>query len=74
MSSLVCFFVRVQQADFTGTPRVCVAILEVLHTANDWKGLNEHIILLSKRRAQLKQARHDIAAPSPLAQTYVFFI
>lgn len=56
------------QADFTGTPRVCVAILEVLHTANDWKGLNEHIILLSKRRAQLKQA---IAAMVKEAMKYV---
>jgi hypothetical protein len=45
-----------QQADFAATPRFCVAILEVLHRAGDWKGINEHIVLLSKRRAQLKQA------------------
>ena len=45
-----------QQADFAATPRFCVAILDVLHTAGDWKGINEHIVLLTKRRAQLKQA------------------
>ena len=28
----------------------------MLHRAGDWKGVNEHIVLLSKRRAQLKQA------------------
>lgn len=39
-----------------GTRRACQAILEVLHTAGDWKGLNDHILLLSKRRSQLKQA------------------
>mmetsp|Transcript_157 Transcript_157/g.336 ORF Transcript_157/g.336 Transcript_157/m.336 type:complete len:505 (-) Transcript_157:293-1807(-) len=44
------------QADFSATPRFCVAILSVLHRAADWKGINEHIVLLSKRRAQLKQA------------------
>ena len=45
-----------QQADFAATPRFCVAILDVLRQAGDWKGINEHIVLLSKRRAQLKQA------------------
>lgn len=56
------------QADFTATPRVCVAILDVLHSVKDWKGLNEHIVLLSKRRAQLKQA---IAAMVKEAMKYV---
>ena len=31
------------------------AILEVLREAGDWPGLNEHILLLAKRRSQLKQ-------------------
>ena len=43
-------------ADFVATPRLCVAILAVLRQANDWQGICEHVILLSKRRAQLKQA------------------
>ena len=57
-----------QQADFAATPRFCVAILEVLHRAGDWKGVNEHIVLLSKRRAQLKQA---VAAMVKEAMTYI---
>ena len=28
----------------------------MLHKQGDWKGINEHIVLLIKRRAQLKQA------------------
>ncbi len=43
-------------ADFVATPRLCVAILAVLRQANDWQGICEHVVLLSKRRAQLKQA------------------
>lgn len=30
--------------------------LQVLRAADDWPGLNEHILLLAKRRSQLKQA------------------
>jgi 26S proteasome regulatory subunit N5 len=45
-----------------------VAILEVLRRAGDWKGVNEHVVLLSKRRAQLKQAT---AAMVKEAMTYV---
>lgn len=30
-------------------------IVKVLRAANDWAGLNEHIVLLSKKRGQLKQ-------------------
>ena len=41
--------------DVTGTRLACTAVLEVLFEAKDWAGLNEHIILLSKRRSQLKQ-------------------
>lgn len=42
--------------DVGGTRRACQALLEVLHVAGDWKGLNDHILLLTKRRSQLKQA------------------
>eukprot|EP00891_Asterochloris_glomerata_P006770 jgi/Astpho2/6770/e_gw1.00103.16.1_t len=42
--------------DITGTKMACTAILTILREAGDWKGLNEHILLLAKRRSQLKQA------------------
>ena len=41
--------------DVTGTRMACTAVLDVLFDAKDWAGINEHIILLSKRRSQLKQ-------------------
>ena len=41
--------------DITGTKMACTAILTILREAGDWKGLNEHILLLAKRRSQLKQ-------------------
>lgn len=37
------------------TKLCCTAILEICYGAKDWKLLNEHIILLAKRRSQLKQ-------------------
>lgn len=30
--------------------------LQILYEARDWKGLQEYVVLLSKRRSQLKQA------------------
>ena len=41
--------------DVFATKTCCLAILEVLFEAGNWKQLNEHIILLAKRRSQLKQ-------------------
>ena len=41
--------------DITGTKLACLAIIDVLYAAKDWKLLNEHILLLAKRRSQLKQ-------------------
>lgn len=41
--------------DITGTKMCCQAILEVLVQAGEWQQLNEHILLLAKRRSQLKQ-------------------
>jgi len=43
-------------ADFVATPRLCVAIVDVLRACEDWDGLREHVAALTKRRAQLKQA------------------
>eukprot|EP00057_Strongylocentrotus_purpuratus_P018645 XP_011673119.1 PREDICTED: 26S proteasome non-ATPase regulatory subunit 12 [Strongylocentrotus purpuratus] len=43
-------------ADMHSTARVLVAIVKLCFEARDWDALNEHIVLLSKRRSQLKQA------------------
>lgn len=42
--------------DIGGTKLACIAILEVFFNAGDWKQLQEYVVLLSKRRGQLKQA------------------
>ena len=42
--------------DITATKACCSAILAVCFSAKDWKLLEEQIMLLSKRRSQLKQA------------------
>ncbi|XP_034936172.1 26S proteasome non-ATPase regulatory subunit 12 [Chelonus insularis] len=42
--------------DMPSTSRVLVAIVEICFEAKNWGALNEHIVLLSKRRSQLKQA------------------
>lgn len=43
-------------ADMLSTGRVLVGIVQICREANNWPALNEHIILLAKRRSQLKQA------------------
>lgn len=35
---------------------ICVAIVRIFHDRKDWKAVGEHVVLLSKRRAQLKAA------------------
>lgn len=45
-----------QAEDVIGTRMCCLAILDLCFKARDFKLLNEHIVLLSKRRGQLKQA------------------
>jgi 26S proteasome regulatory subunit N5 len=42
--------------DITATKACCTAILLACQEAGDWKLLEENILLLSKRRSQLKQA------------------
>ena len=37
------------------TSRILVAVVQMCHEAKDWDALNENIMLLSKRRSQLKQ-------------------
>ncbi|XP_020367063.1 26S proteasome non-ATPase regulatory subunit 12 [Rhincodon typus] len=43
-------------SDMTSTSRILVAIVKMCYDAKDWDALNENIVLLSKRRSQLKQA------------------
>lgn len=43
--------------DITATKLCCAAVLEVCFEAGSWELLQENIVLLSKRRSQLKQAR-----------------
>ncbi|KAK9883025.1 hypothetical protein WA026_001237 [Henosepilachna vigintioctopunctata] len=43
-------------ADMVSTGRVLVAVVQICREANNWNALNDHIILLTKRRSQLKQA------------------
>lgn len=38
------------------TSAVCVAIVRLFRDRKDWKSVGEHVLLLSKRRAQLKAA------------------
>lgn len=54
--------------DVTATKACCCAVLECCYTAGDWKLLDENIVALSKRRAQLKQAIQGFVR---LAMTYV---
>uniref|UniRef100_A0A4W4GUB8 26S proteasome non-ATPase regulatory subunit 12 n=1 Tax=Electrophorus electricus TaxID=8005 RepID=A0A4W4GUB8_ELEEL len=43
-------------SDMVSTSRILVAIVQMCYEAKDWDALNENIMLLSKRRSQLKQA------------------
>ena len=39
------------------TSRVLVCIVQLCFKHKDWNALNEHIVILTKRRSQLKQVR-----------------
>ncbi|XP_052740439.1 26S proteasome non-ATPase regulatory subunit 12 [Bicyclus anynana] len=43
-------------ADMASTARILVTIVQICYEAKNWSSLNDHIVLLSKRRSQLKQA------------------
>lgn len=42
------------------TSRILVAVVQMCYGAKDWDALNENIMLLTKRRSQLKQVRHAL--------------
>ncbi len=43
-------------ADMHSTAKVLVCIVQLCKEAKNWNALNEHIVLLTKKRSQLKQA------------------
>lgn len=43
-------------ADMLSTSKILVAVVQICFDAKNWTALNDHIVLLSKRRSQLKQA------------------
>ena len=43
-------------ADMMSTSKILVAIVTMCHAAKEWTQLNEHIILMTKRRSQIKTA------------------
>lgn len=44
-----------QASDMVSTSRILVAVVQMCYQAKDWDALNENIMLLTKRRSQLKQ-------------------
>ena len=44
-----------QAADVTGTKMAVVALVRACFQAKAWPALNEHVLLVSKRRSQLTQ-------------------
>ena len=42
--------------DMHSTSKILVAIVQMCYEAKEWTTLNEHLILLSKKRSQLKAA------------------
>jgi 26S proteasome regulatory subunit N5 len=51
---------RVQGGDVTSTSRVCVAIIALCFNYKEYKLLNENLVLISKRRGQLKTVHRRV--------------
>jgi hypothetical protein len=51
--------------------RVAVEIVKICYETGDWEGLNANIVLLSKRRQQLKQVLVDIVQVSSFPLNFV---
>lgn len=49
-----------QASDAPSTKRVLVAIVQMCFDTDDWESLNENIMVLTKRRGQLKMAIHGM--------------
>lgn len=50
--------IPVQASDMVSTSRILVAVVQMCYEAKDWDALNENIMLLTKRRSQLKQVSY----------------
>ena len=55
----------------TATKICCNAIVETLFLAKEWKLLNEHILLLAKRRSQLKQVNRTSTLLYPACKHFL---
>lgn len=47
---------RIQASDLATTSRLLIAIVTISKNSGDWNLLNDQVLLLSKKHAQLKQA------------------
>lgn len=54
------YFYFCQASDMVSTSRILVAVVQMCYEAKDWDALNENIMLLTKRRSQLKQVGYKI--------------
>ena len=54
--------------DMHSTSKILVAVVQMCYEAKEWTTLNEHLILLSKKRSQLK------AAVTKMVQVRCFYI
>lgn len=43
-------------ADLSSTSRILIKIIEILHAAGDWEGVNTQLAALSKKHGQLREA------------------
>jgi 26S proteasome regulatory subunit N5 len=52
-----------KDGDAVATGKILVEIIDLCFEKKDFKALNENLVLLSKRRGQLKQVYHRIIKP-----------
>lgn len=72
--TFMCNFLTIipaQASDMVSTSRILVAVVQMCYEAKDWDALNENIMLLSKRRSQLKQVRYFSLSYSPIYSNIV---
>jgi 26S proteasome regulatory subunit N5 len=53
---IIFYIIILKGSDMASTSRVLVAIVQLCYNAKEWALLNEHIVMLTKRRSQLKLA------------------
>jgi hypothetical protein len=65
--------VALKAADQASTGRILVQVVKLCYESREWKLLNEHVILLSKKHGQLKAVSSILISPVGL-NMYVFLI